>query len=113
VYNSVTSVNYRGTSYTDASTTGNSTYRQTTYGIKNYEKAKNIYKSLLIHEQQLHLTNFNNSIKAMNNPQNPNHHHHHSGGLNSAPVASSAANNLILNYQNLISEIQKHIDSLN
>ena len=35
VYNSVTSVNYRGTSYTDASTTGNATYRQTTYGVKN------------------------------------------------------------------------------
>jgi subtilisin family serine protease len=39
VYNSVTSVNYRGTSYTDASTTGNSTYRQTTYGIKNVSGA--------------------------------------------------------------------------
>jgi subtilisin family serine protease len=39
VYNSVTSVNYRGTSYTDVSTTGNSTYRQTTYGIKNVSGA--------------------------------------------------------------------------
>jgi subtilisin family serine protease len=38
-YNSVTSVNYRGTSYTDASTTGNSTYRQSTYGIKNVSGA--------------------------------------------------------------------------
>jgi len=39
VYNSVTSVNYRGTSYTDASTTGNATYRQTTYGVKNVSGA--------------------------------------------------------------------------
>jgi subtilisin family serine protease len=34
-YNSVTSVNYRGTSYTDANTTGNATYRETNYGLIN------------------------------------------------------------------------------
>ena len=34
-YNSVTSVNYRGTSYSDGSTTGNASYRQTTYGLVN------------------------------------------------------------------------------
>ena len=32
-YNSVTSLNYRGTSYTDASTTGNSSYRLSNYGL--------------------------------------------------------------------------------
>ena len=34
-YNTVSSVNYRGVSYTDASTTGNSTYRANTYGLIN------------------------------------------------------------------------------
>jgi subtilisin family serine protease len=34
-YNSVTNVNYRGTSYTDSSTTGNASYRETTYGLMN------------------------------------------------------------------------------
>jgi hypothetical protein len=34
-YNSVTSVNYRGTSYTDSNTTTNASYRQTTYGLVN------------------------------------------------------------------------------
>ena len=34
-YNTVTSVTYRGTTFSDASTTGNATYRQTTYGIRN------------------------------------------------------------------------------
>ena len=32
-YNSVTSLNYRGTSHNDSSTTGNSTYRATNYGL--------------------------------------------------------------------------------
>jgi subtilisin family serine protease len=32
-YNTVTSLNYRGTSYTDASTTGNASYRYSTYGL--------------------------------------------------------------------------------
>ena len=32
-YNSVTSLNYRGTSYTDANTTGNSSYRLSNYGL--------------------------------------------------------------------------------
>jgi subtilisin family serine protease len=39
VYNSVTSVYYRGTTYNDASTTGNATYRSNTYGIKNISGA--------------------------------------------------------------------------
>ncbi len=34
-YNSVTSVTYRGSTFTDANTTGNATYRQSTYGIRN------------------------------------------------------------------------------
>jgi subtilisin family serine protease len=34
-FSSVTSVNYRGTTYSDASTTGNATYREQTYGIVN------------------------------------------------------------------------------
>ena len=34
-YNTVTSVTYRGTTYSDANTTGNATYRQSTYGIRN------------------------------------------------------------------------------
>ena len=34
-YNTVTSLTYRGTSYTDASTTGNSTYRYSTYGLNS------------------------------------------------------------------------------
>ena len=34
-YSGVTSVTYRGTTYTDGNTTGNSTYRSTTYGILN------------------------------------------------------------------------------
>jgi subtilisin family serine protease len=34
-YNTVSSVTYRGTTYSDANTTGNATYRQTTYGIRN------------------------------------------------------------------------------
>ena len=34
-YNTVSSVTYRGTTYSDVSTTGNATYRQTTYGIRN------------------------------------------------------------------------------
>ena len=34
-YSSVTSVSYRGVTYSDASTTGNSTYRSNTYGIKS------------------------------------------------------------------------------
>ena len=38
-YNTVTSVTYRGTTFTDASTTGNATYRQTTYGIRNISGA--------------------------------------------------------------------------
>ena len=38
-YNTVTSVTYRGTTFTDASTTGNATYRQTTYGIRNLSGA--------------------------------------------------------------------------
>ena len=38
-YNTVTSVTYRGTTYSDASTTGNATYRQTTYGIRNISGA--------------------------------------------------------------------------
>jgi hypothetical protein len=32
-YNSVTSLNYRGTSYTDVNTTGNSSYRSSNYGL--------------------------------------------------------------------------------
>jgi subtilisin family serine protease len=38
-YNTVTSVTYRGTTYSDASTTGNATYRQSTYGIRNISGA--------------------------------------------------------------------------
>ena len=38
-YNTVSSVTYRGTTYSDASTTGNATYRQTTYGIRNISGA--------------------------------------------------------------------------
>jgi subtilisin family serine protease len=38
-YNTVTSVTYRGTTFTDTSTTGNATYRQTTYGIRNLSGA--------------------------------------------------------------------------
>ena len=38
-YNTVTSVTYRGTTFTDASTTGNASYRQTTYGIRNISGA--------------------------------------------------------------------------
>jgi subtilisin family serine protease len=34
-YNSVTSVNYRGTSYSDSNTTTNASYRETTYGLLN------------------------------------------------------------------------------
>jgi subtilisin family serine protease len=34
-YSAVTSVTYRGVTYSDASTTGNSTYRSNTYGIKS------------------------------------------------------------------------------
>jgi subtilisin family serine protease len=34
-YNTVTSLTYRGTSYTDASTTGNATYRYSTYGLNS------------------------------------------------------------------------------
>ena len=34
-YDSVSSVNYRGTSYTDSSTTSNASYRETTYGLMN------------------------------------------------------------------------------
>ena len=34
-YNTVTSLTYRGTSYTDASTTGNSSYRYTNYGLNS------------------------------------------------------------------------------
>jgi subtilisin family serine protease len=38
-YNTVSSVTYRGTTYSDVSTTGNATYRQTTYGIRNISGA--------------------------------------------------------------------------
>ena len=38
-YNTVTSVTYRGTTFTDASTTGNASYRQSTYGIRNISGA--------------------------------------------------------------------------
>jgi subtilisin family serine protease len=34
-YNTVTSLTYRGTSYTDANTTGNSSYRYSTYGLNS------------------------------------------------------------------------------
>jgi subtilisin family serine protease len=34
-YNTVTSLNYRGTSYTDVSTTGNASYRYSTYGLNS------------------------------------------------------------------------------
>ena len=34
-YNTVNSLNYRGTSYTDASTTGNASYRYSTYGLNS------------------------------------------------------------------------------
>jgi len=34
-YDSVTSVNYKGTSYSDTNTTTNASYRETTYGIQN------------------------------------------------------------------------------
>jgi subtilisin family serine protease len=34
-YNTVTSLNYRGTSYTDANTTGNASYRYTNYGLNS------------------------------------------------------------------------------
>jgi subtilisin family serine protease len=34
-YSTVTSLNYRGTSYTDASTTGNASYRYTNYGLNS------------------------------------------------------------------------------
>ncbi len=39
LYSTVTSVNYRGTSYTDSNTTSNATYRQTTYGLRNVSGA--------------------------------------------------------------------------
>jgi subtilisin family serine protease len=38
-YNTVTSVTYRGTTYSDANTTGNAAYRQSTYGIRNISGA--------------------------------------------------------------------------
>jgi subtilisin family serine protease len=38
-YNTVTSVTYRGTTYSDANTTGNAAYRQSTYGIRNLSGA--------------------------------------------------------------------------
>jgi len=38
-YNTVSSVYYQGVTYTDASTTGNATYRYSTYGIKNISAA--------------------------------------------------------------------------
>jgi subtilisin family serine protease len=38
-YNSVTSLTYRSASYTDASTTGNATYRENTYGLMNVSGA--------------------------------------------------------------------------
>ncbi len=38
-YNTVTSVTYRGTTFSDASTTGNAAYRQSTYGIRNISGA--------------------------------------------------------------------------
>jgi subtilisin family serine protease len=38
-YNTVTSVTYRGTTFTDTSTTGNAAYRQSTYGIRNLSGA--------------------------------------------------------------------------
>jgi hypothetical protein len=82
--------------------------------IKNYEKAKNIFKQLLIHEQQQHLQSFNHVLKA-SAPHNSNvtthTPHHHQPNY---PVGSGAyaASNTILHYQNLISDIQKHIDSL-
>jgi hypothetical protein len=81
--------------------------------IKNYEKAKNIFKQLLIHEQQQHLQSFNHVLKASapNNSNVTTHTPHHQPNY---PVGSGAyaASNTILHYQNLISDIQKHIDSL-
>jgi subtilisin family serine protease len=38
-YNTVTSVTYRGTTFSDANTTGNAAYRQSTYGIRNISGA--------------------------------------------------------------------------
>jgi subtilisin family serine protease len=38
-YNSVTSLTYRSASYTDATTTGNATYRENTYGLMNVSGA--------------------------------------------------------------------------
>ncbi len=38
-YNTVSSVTYRGATYSDANTTGNATYRQSTYGIRNISGA--------------------------------------------------------------------------
>ena len=38
-YNTVTSVTYRGTTYSDSNTTGNASYRQSTYGIRNLSGA--------------------------------------------------------------------------
>jgi len=38
-YNTVSSVTYRGTNYTDTNTTGNAAYRQSTYGIRNISGA--------------------------------------------------------------------------
>jgi subtilisin family serine protease len=40
-YNTVTSLNYRGTSYTDASTTGNASYRYSTYGLNSSSGSPN------------------------------------------------------------------------
>ena len=42
-YNTVTSLNYRGTSYTDVSTTGNASYRYSTYGLNSSSGAYNGY----------------------------------------------------------------------
>ena len=42
-YNSVTSLNYRGTSYTDINTTGNSSYRYTNYGLNSSAGSTGIY----------------------------------------------------------------------
>jgi len=45
-YNSVSSLTYRGTTYTDGSTTSNATYRQTTYGLRNLSAAAYGYNYL-------------------------------------------------------------------
>jgi hypothetical protein len=42
-YNTITSLTYRGTSYTDASTTGNSTYRYSTYGLNSSAGSTSTY----------------------------------------------------------------------